>query len=51
VSSGNHGKAASYMAKKLGVKARICASKVMPASKCQVIKDLGAELAVVGKGV
>jgi threonine dehydratase len=48
VSSGNHGKAVSYVARKLGVKATICVAKTVPENKQQAIKALGAELVIAG---
>lgn len=49
VSSGNHGKAVSYIAGKLGIKAIICMAKTVPEDKCQAIRALGAELILKGK--
>lgn len=49
VSSGNHGRAVSYVARRLGVKATVCVAKTVPAYKQQAIKDLGAELVVIGE--
>jgi len=49
VSSGNHGKAVSYAAEKMGVKATVCVSKTVPENKRQAIKALGAELVIVGE--
>ena len=34
VSSGNHGKAVTYVANKIGAKSTICMSKVVPPNKC-----------------
>jgi len=48
VSSGNHGKAVSYIAGKLGIKAIICMAKSVPEDKCQAIRALGAELILEG---
>jgi len=48
VSSGNHGLAVSYLAKKLETKATICVPKPVPNNKRQAIKALGAELVVKG---
>jgi threonine dehydratase len=48
VSSGNHGKAVSYVARKLGVNGTICVAKTVPENKQQAINALGAELVVVG---
>ena len=49
VSSGNHGKAVSLIAQKLGIKAIICMAKTVPEDKCQAIRSLGAELILEGK--
>ena len=43
-SSGNHGKAVAYTAKKLGVKATIVMPYTAPAIKVNAIKELGAEV-------
>ncbi len=48
-SSGNHGRAVAYVAGKLGVPAAICLSELVPESKIQAIKSLGAEVYVGGK--
>lgn len=48
VSSGNHGRAVSFAAGKLGLYALICMSETVPANKVHRIKSLGAE--VVTKG-
>jgi len=49
VSSGNHGRAVAYIAKKLGIKATIIISDPVPEYKRKAIRDLGAELIVGGK--
>jgi threonine dehydratase len=49
VSSGNHGKAVSYVAGMLGVKATICVPETVPENKRQAIEALGTELVVVGE--
>jgi threonine dehydratase len=49
VSSGNHGKAVAYVSGQLGVKATICVAKTVPENKCLAIRNLGAELVVVGE--
>ena len=49
VSSGNHGRAVSYVAGKLGINAVICLSEAVPGNKVQAIQDLGAETVVAGK--
>jgi len=49
VSSGNHGRAVSYVAKQLGINALICLSKRVPRNKVEAIKGLGAEAVVHGE--
>jgi threonine dehydratase len=49
VSSGNHGRAVSYLAGKLGIRAIVCVSRFVPEHKIEVIQKLGAEVKVVGK--
>ncbi len=49
VSSGNHGKAVSHIAQKLGIKAIIIMAKSVPEDKCQAIRALGAELILEGE--
>ena len=49
VSSGNHGRAVSYVAKKVGVRATVCVPRVVPISKQESILALGAELVVEGE--
>lgn len=49
VSSGNHGRAVAYVAKKLGIKATICVPIPVPQNKRKAILDLGAELVVEGE--
>ncbi|MEB0005860.1 hydroxyectoine utilization dehydratase EutB [Pseudomonas sp. MH9.2] len=48
-STGNHGRALAYAASQLGVKATICLSHLVPANKVQAIRELGAEVRVVGQ--
>lgn len=48
VSSGNHGKAVSYVARELGIKATVCIPETVPENKRQAIGALGAELVVEG---
>ncbi|KHF38484.1 hydroxyectoine utilization dehydratase EutB [Halalkalibacter okhensis] len=47
-STGNHGLAVSYIAKKLGVKAVICMSSRVPQAKLERIAELGAEIEIFG---
>lgn len=49
VSTGNHGRAVSYVAKRLGVKAVICLSEAVPDNKVEALRRLGAELEIYGK--
>jgi len=49
VSSGNHGKAVAYVAKRLGLPAVICMTELVPKDKIQGIKDFGAEVVIHGK--
>ena len=48
VSSGNHGRAVAYLAKRLGVKARIVVCSLCPENKRQAMRDYGAEVIVHG---
>lgn len=48
VSSGNHGRAVSFIAKKMGIKALICVSKAVPRNKVDAIRELGAEIIITG---
>ncbi len=48
VSSGNHGKAVSYVSGKQGIKATVCVAETVPENKRQAIRSLGAELVVMG---
>jgi len=49
VSSGNHGRAVSYVARQLGLNAVVCISERVPSNKVEDIKRLGAEAVVYGK--
>ena len=49
VSSGNHGRAVSYVAGQLGINAVICLSEAVPPNKVQAIQQLGAETVVAGQ--
>ncbi len=49
VSSGNHGRAVSYIAHSLGVKAVVCLPEPAPENKREAIRALGAETIVKGK--
>ncbi|CAI8945912.1 putative threonine dehydratase [Pseudomonas sp. IT-196MI5] len=48
-STGNHGRALAYAASQQGVKATICLSHLVPGNKVQAIRDLGAEVRIVGQ--
>ncbi len=47
-STGNHGRALAHAARMLGVQASICLSQLVPANKVQAIRELGAEVRIVG---
>jgi threonine dehydratase len=49
VSSGNHGRAVSHVAGKLGIPVVVCLSDAVPANKREAIEELGAEVVVFGK--
>jgi threonine dehydratase len=49
VSTGNHGRAVSYVARQLGLNAVICLSELVPLVKVQALQDLGAEVVVHGR--
>jgi len=49
VSSGNHGRAVSHVAGKLGIPAMVCLSDAVPGNKREAIEELGGEVVVVGK--
>ncbi len=49
VSTGNHGKAIAYLGKKLGIRAVICISNLVPKVKIDAMKSLGAEVIIIGK--
>lgn len=48
VSTGNHGRALSYAARALGLRATICMSRFVPENKVEEIRRLGAEVHIVG---
>lgn len=48
VSSGNHGRAVAYVAKRLGIRAVVCISDLVPHNKRQAMLACGADLRVVG---
>jgi threonine dehydratase len=49
VSTGNHGRAVAYAAKQLGVRAVVCMSGLVPINKVESVRDLGAEVRIVGR--
>lgn len=49
VSTGNHGRAVAFAAARLGMRAAICMSSLVPQAKIDGIKALGAEVHIHGK--
>src|SRR4051794_25939728 len=49
VSTGNHGRAVAYAARRLGVRAVVCLSAFVPAYKVEAIRAAGAEVRVAGR--
>lgn len=49
VSTGNHGRAVAYAAKRFGMRAVVCMSELVPDNKVEGIRDLGAEVRIVGQ--
>lgn len=49
VSTGNHGRAVAFVAKKLEIPATICISEKVPQNKLDNIRKLGAETVIVGQ--
>jgi threonine dehydratase len=47
-STGNHGMAVAYIAKKLGIEAVVCISNRVPKAKVESLKRLGAQIEIVG---
>ncbi len=48
VSSGNHGRGLAYAGRKLGFRAIICVSSLVPAVKVEAMRKLGAEVRIIG---
>lgn len=48
VSTGNHGRAVAYAARRLGVPAYICMSKLVPENKVAAIKAVGGNIQIAG---
>ncbi len=49
VSTGNHGRAVAFAAKRVGVRAVVCMSELVPDNKVEAVRDLGAEVRIVGR--
>lgn len=49
-STGNHGRAVSFVAKKVGIPAVVCISERVPQNKVEALRRNGAELVVEGHG-
>lgn len=49
VSSGNHGRAVSYVAARLGIRAVVCVSQFVLSYKLDLMRKLGAEVVIGGK--
>lgn len=48
-STGNHGRALAFAAREAGVRAVICLSHLVPSNKVAAVRDLGAEVRIVGQ--
>ena len=49
VSTGNHGRAVAYAAKRLGIRAVVFMSELVPGNKVSGVRDLGAEVRIAGR--
>lgn len=49
VSTGNHGRGVALAARRAGVRAVVCMSELVPEVKVSAIRDLGAEVRIVGR--
>ncbi len=49
VSTGNHGRAVAYAARYAGIRAVVCMSALVPENKVSAIRELGAEIRIVGQ--
>jgi threonine dehydratase len=49
VSSGNHGRAVAFVAKRLGLPALVCVTHMVPEVKLTAMKALGADVRITGK--
>lgn len=47
-STGNHGRAVSYAAARLGIPATVCMSRLVPENKVAAIERLGARVVIAG---
>ncbi|QYA16558.1 hydroxyectoine utilization dehydratase EutB [Rhizobium sp. AB2/73] len=47
-STGNHGRAVAHAAKAMGARATICLSALVPTNKVEAIRNLGADIRIVG---
>lgn len=47
-STGNHGRALAYAARRMGIAATVCMSSLVPANKVEAIRRLGAATRIVG---
>jgi len=48
VSTGNHGRAVAFAARRLGIRAVVCMSHLVPTNKVRAVEHLGAEVRIVG---
>jgi len=48
-SSGNHGRAVAYAAKRLNIRAVVCLSNLVPGNKVRAIEDAGARVRITGE--
>ena len=49
VSTGNHGRAVAHAARRVGARAIVCMSNLVPGNKREAIRSLGAEVRIVGQ--
>ncbi|HSK39496.1 MAG TPA: hydroxyectoine utilization dehydratase EutB [Arenibaculum sp.] len=49
VSTGNHGRAVAHAARRLGIRAVVCMSNLVPGNKVEAIGELGAEIRIHGR--
>ena len=49
VSTGNHGRAVAHAARRVGARAVICMSDLVPCNKREAIQALGAEIRIIGR--